>query len=445
MIRSAKHTAAIKTLEAEDLLHQLWATNPAAFDVREARVACAESREALLAYMDAVLAEVERLFSDRVGERPMTRPLRPHQHKALDLLRASYAAGKCRPMVGATTGFGKTRLAAEIIKGAARRGKRILFVVPALELIDQTARAFYAEGITDIGVIQADHPMTAPERPVQIASIQTLQRRGLPAADLAIVDEGHRWFRFYEDWFAHPDWVNKLIIGMSATPWTRGLGRHYDELIIPATTAELITDGYLSEFRVFAPSSPDLSGVRTVAGDYDERDLAKAANQSALTADVIATWLQRANNRPTLCFAVDRAHAKRLQEQFVAAGVASAYVDAYTSREERERIRRGFHTGEIRVVCNVGVLTTGIDWDVRCLVLARPTKSEMLFVQIVGRGLRTAEGKDHCLILDHSDNHARLGFVTDIGRDRLDDGVPCAAAKSERTAPLPSRARNAPS
>jgi DNA repair protein RadD len=76
----------------------------------------------------------------------------------------------------------------------------------------------------------------------------------------------------------------------------------------------------------------------------------------------------------------------------------------------------------VQVVCNVGCLTTGIDWDVRCIVLARPTKSEMLFVQMIGRGLRTADGKDDCLILDHSDNHVRLGFVTDIYHDELDDG-----------------------
>ena len=90
------------------------------------------------------------------------------------------------------------------------------------------------------------------------------------------------------------------------------------------------------------------------------------------------------------------------------------YQDAFTKDEEREAIRRAFHNGELEVVCNVGTLTTGIDWDVRCISLCRPTKSDMLFVQIVGRGLRTAPGKDHCLILDHSDNHQRLGFVTDI-------------------------------
>jgi len=73
-------------------------------------------------------------------------------------------------------------------------------------------------------------------------------------------------------------------------------------------------------------------------------------------------------------------------------------------------------------VCNVGVLTMGVDWDVRCIILARPTKSEILFVQIIGRGLQPAQGKDYCLILDHSDTHLRLGFVTDIHDDHLDDG-----------------------
>jgi hypothetical protein len=108
-------------------------------------------------------------------------------------------------------------------------------------------------------------------------------------------------------------------------------------------------------------------------------------------------------------------------------------MDAHTPRldgktkdgefiEGRSTIKEKFHSGEYRVVCNVGVLTTGIDWDVRCISLVRPTKSEILFVQIVGRGLRTAEGKENLLILDHSDNHLRLGFVTDILHETLDDG-----------------------
>ncbi|MCP4308446.1 MAG: ATP-dependent helicase, partial [bacterium] len=102
-----------------------------------------------------------------------------------------------------------------------------------------------------------------------------------------------------------------------------------------------------------------------------------------------------------------------------------------TDMGEREAIRRRFESGDLKVACNVGCLTMGVDWDVRCIVLARPTKSEMLFVQIIGRGLRTAEGKADCLILDHSDTHLRLGYVTDIRHDTLNDGKP--AQRPDRT------------
>jgi superfamily II DNA or RNA helicase len=103
---------------------------------------------------------------------------------------------------------------------------------------------------------------------------------------------------------------------------------------------------------------------------------------------------------------------------------ASTAVSSTASSKPAERIevRRKFASGDYAVVCNVGVLTMGVDWDVRCIILARPTKSEMLFVQIIGRGLRPAADKDHCLILDHSDTTSRLGFVTDIHHDELDDG-----------------------
>ena len=188
---------------------------------------------------------------------------------------------------------------------------------------------------------------------------------------------------------------------------------------------------------MFAPSHPDLSGVRTEAGDYDEGDLSGVMNDAPLVADVVDTWRRRAENQLTFCFCVDRAHAKHLQAKFTEAGISTGYIDAYTPISERSEIKRKFHNGDIRVVCNVGTLTTGIDWDVRCIVLARPTKSEMLFVQMIGRGLRTAEGKEDCPILDHSDSHLRLGFVTDIHHSVLDDGRPRAKAKAADRVHLP--------
>ena len=365
--------------------------------------------------------------------------LRPHQVGLIAEIKAAIADGRRRIIGQAPTGFGKTIVGANLTREALDRGERVIFTVPALTLVDQTLEKFYAEGIREVGVIQADHHMTDFSKPVQIASVQTLMRRGVPAADLVIVDEVHRHFDFYETWMAGEHWANVPFVGLTATPWTRGLGKFYDTLIIGATPQELIDAGYLSRFRVFAPASPDLTGVHTVAGDYHEGELSKVMNKEPLVADVVDTWLQRARGRPTLCFAVDRVHAKHLQTKFHAAGIEAGYIDAYTERLEREAIKERFHRGEIKVVCNVGCLTTGIDWDVRCIILARPTKSEILFVQMVGRGLRTANGKANCLILDHSDTHLRLGFVTDIYREVLDDGKPRAKAEPKDQVRLPKK------
>ncbi|WBL82306.1 DEAD/DEAH box helicase [Bradyrhizobium xenonodulans] len=348
--------------------------------------------------------------------------LRPHQTRILEQIDQAIADGRRRIMVQLPTGGGKTIIGAAIAGKTVDAGQRAIFTVPALSLVDQTVEKFYREGIYDVGVIQADHMLTNYARPIQVASVQTLQRRIIPRADRVMIDEAHRWYEFYADWMSRPEWADTPFIGLSATPWTRGLGRYFDTLIIGSTTNELIEAGFLSRFRVFAPSSPDLTGVRTLAGDYHEGDLSKAMDKSGLVADVVDTWKERGRGRPTLCFAVDRVHAKNLQQKFIAAGVVAEYIDAYTKASEREAIARRFHAGEVEVVCNVGCLTTGIDWNVCCIILARPTKSQMLFVQMIGRGLRTADGKDDCLILDHSDNHLRIGFVTDIQHDKLDDG-----------------------
>jgi superfamily II DNA or RNA helicase len=365
--------------------------------------------------------------------------LRPHQVRLIEQIDRAISNGCKRIVAQAPCGFGKTVTAATIACRVVDAGGRVIFALPALSLIDQTASKFMAEGLYDIGVIQADHPMTNPARSIQIASVQTLMRRPVSAADLFMIDEVHRWFTFYAELLNDPHWSGTTFIGLSATPWTRGLGRHFDRLIVGATTQQLIDADYLAPFRVFGPASPDLTGVRTVAGDYHDADLSAVMNRSPLVADVVDTWKRLGHGGGTLCFAVDRAHAKHLQMQFIEAGIVAEYIDAYTPASEREQIGRRFHAGEVKVVCNVGCLTTGIDWDVHCIILARPTKSEMLFVQMVGRGLRTAEGKDDCLILDHSDNHTRLGFVTDIHHDELDDGRPRPKTEPKSTEALPKK------
>lgn len=361
--------------------------------------------------------------------------LRPHQTRAINLLVGSIREGNKRTMIQAPTGFGKTVVGGAIVEGALEKGNRVMFIVPAISLIDQTVEKFAERGILEVGVIQANHPLTNWNAPVQIASIQTLQKRPrLPDVDFVVIDEAHKWFKFYEKLMSM--WNALIFIGLSATPWTKGLGKHYQNLIIASTTQELIDQGYLSPFRVYAPSKPDLSKCRTVAGDYHEGDLGEVMNDSSLTADIVTTWKRLGKNEPTLCFCVDRAHAKHVAEQFKHAGVTTGYIDAYTDLDERRELGSAFEKGHIKVICNVGCLTTGVDWDVRCIILARPTKSEILFTQIIGRGLRTADGKTECIILDHSNTHLNLGFVTDIQHEKLCDGKH-KESKSERKEALP--------
>jgi DNA repair protein RadD len=359
------------------------------------------------------------------------RPLWPHQDRALLELRASLASGRRRPMLQAPTGFGKTLTAAHIIQRALDKGKRVAFTVPSINLVDQTVAAFEAEGIHCIGVLQGAHPRTDCEAPVQICSVQTLTRRKRLEVDLVLVDEAHGLYRDVLRWMR--DCPSLPFLGLSATPWARGLGKYYDHLIVAATTADLIAEGFLSPFTVYAPSNPDLSSVSTVAGDFKEDELSEAMDRPSITGDIVGEWLRRGEDRPTLAFCVDRKHARHVHERFEEVGVPSEYMDGETAREDREATFTRFRAGETRVICNVGVLVAGVDLPMAaCLIDARPTKSRIRYVQVIGRGLRTSPGKVDLRILDHAGNALRLGLVTDIHQAHLDDGEESASQRKQR-------------
>lgn len=362
------------------------------------------------------------------------KPLRPHQADAITLVRNSLlGTGIKRVVCAMPTGAGKTRFAAELVNMANTRGNRVAFTVPALSLIDQTIEAFENEGIYAINVMQGNHPRKDPNPKVHVISVQTLAKRERPDVGMVIVDECHIRSKVISQWMQ--DCPSTTFVGLSATPWARGMADEWQALVSPVTIQQLIDAGYLSPFRVFAPSHPDLTTVRVKAGDYHEGDLSSVMSDNRLVADVVTTWKQRAAGLPTLVFAVDRAHAEKLQAQFAAADVMMGYCDANVDRVQRKILFDQLAAGKIAGICNVGTLTTGVDADIRCVVLARPTKSEMLFVQMIGRALRPAAGKDHALILDHADNHARLGFVTDIHHGKLlsgsDKAPPTAREKGE--------------
>lgn len=355
--------------------------------------------------------------------------LRPHQVRALDMLRQSLRLGNRRVVLEAVVGFGKTLCAARIIEGALSKGNRVIFTCPMISLVDQTVAAFEAEGIRHIGVMQANHPRTDATAPVQVCSVQTLARREIPKAAVIVVDEAHIRSQVIEDLMAsRPDVV---FIGLTATPWSKGMGLHWQALVTPCTVSELIEGGYLSRFRVFAPDVPDLSRVRVERGDYAEAQLAEVMGEAQLVGNVVATWLEKGEARPTLAFGVNRAHAKAIFEEFQRAGVAAAYVDAMVDSPERAHISRLFREGEIRVISSVRTMTTGVDLPVSCIIDAAPTRSAALHMQKIGRGLRVNPGTEDLLVLDHAGNSLRIGLVTDLEPRPLDKTKPGDRAPSE--------------
>ena len=331
-------------------------------------------------------------------------------------------------MLQAPTGSGKTVLAAGAIDAALAKGKTVCFTVPALELIDQTVMRLAENGIDQVGVIQAQHPMTNPTKPVQVASVQTLLNRDRPEVDFWVIDEAHIFFEsYYPKLFAE---IRQPIIGLSATPWTRGLGKWYEELVVPATMRELqeaINPAtgvpFLVKETVLAPTHVDLGDVKTVAGDYHKGQLGEKMNKPDLVGDLVKTWVKRmARAARRSCSASIGRTPRRRRSSSRRLGSTPAMSTASQAATSRRAVRETFERGEVKVVCSVGCLTTGVDWDVRCIILARPTKSEILFVQMIGRGMRPAEAKDDLLVLDHTDTYQRLGFAADIHHAELHDG-----------------------
>ena len=366
--------------------------------------------------------------------------LRQYQQNAIYELKKAFVDAKKKNSAKAPrivfqlpTGAGKTLISYHMISSALRKGNRSTFIAPRISLIDQTAERFIEYGMnpSDIGIMQSSHPWYRPEAPVQICMWQTLARRGVPISDLIIQDESHLRFKSFSDYINSEACRNIPVIGLSATPWSKGMGKDFDTLISPIKMQELIDLGYLSKFRIFTPNNPDLSKVKIASnGELDEQGHEEAMSQGALVGDIVNYWLKYGDNEPTLCFCVNKAHAQVITERFQKEGVGVAYVDDQTTREERKEINSRLSSGIISVVVSIGTMTEGVDLDIRVVILARYIrKSKKLYVQIVGRMLRPAEGKQWGRLFDHSgttcgtSKDKGMGLVTDIHYDFLDDGT----------------------
>ncbi|MBF0309222.1 MAG: DEAD/DEAH box helicase [Magnetococcales bacterium] len=333
--------------------------------------------------------------------------LRPYQSAAIDQMRQIMRSGKKRVVAVAPTGAGKTIIASRLIQGAVAKNHQALFVAPRRELVDQASAKLDAVGIAH-GIIMADHHRVQPWQTVQVASVPTLARRleKTPLQpSLIILDECHH--ATAASYQAILDnWPEAYVIGLTATPERsdgRGLGEIFEELVEVAKIRDLIDQGYLVPPRVWAPEKLDLSGLRVSRGDYDERQLADLMNQPKLVGNLVSTWQKLGQGVTTVCFAVSVAHSQTITRAFTDAGIRAAHLDGETPTPERERILRDLASGVLQVVANVMVLTEG--WDMpraACCIMARPTMSTGLFLQMAGRVLRTHPGKAEARILDHA-------------------------------------------
>lgn len=344
----------------------------------------------------------------------MTVALRPYQTASIEQVRAALRAGKRRIMLTIPTGGGKTFTSAFIVLSALGRGKRCMFVAHRKELIDQTVAAFVRLGVTDIGVIRAGDKRSNPNAMLQIASIQTLARRTQDLDfDVIVIDEAHRAVAKSYTTHLFERHPNAIIVGLSATPVRsdgRPLGSHFDALVIGALYSELIEAGAIVEPRVYStPILPDLSSVRTTAGEFNLEDLEAAVNKGALIGNIVH---ELAKHPPhcTVVFAVSCAHSRAIVAALHEAGITAEHLDGTTPEAERVAILARHAQGVTRVISNVGVLCEG--WDLpmcKILVLARPTKSLGLYMQMGGRIFRPWEDAIP-LVLDHGGNVDRHGL-----------------------------------
>jgi superfamily II DNA or RNA helicase len=370
--------------------------------------------------MNAVLAPSER---DDGFPEPRAFQIDAHQQ-----LRQGFREGHKNQLIMAPTGAGKTYLGLRICNEAMQKGKKAVFLCDRTTLINQTSEVASAYGLDDHGVIQANHWKRRPDKLLQIASVQTIAKRAYwPAMDVLVIDEAHT---MYKPWVEYAQSTGAAVIGLSATPFSTGLGKVFSNLINATTMHELTQSGVLVPMRIFSCTKPDMAGAATAGGEWTD----KAAEERgmAIVGDVVTEWLRFAENRKTIVFGATIRHCEELAQQFINQGVMAAVFTSETTAKERQLLLDEYrkHDSHLKILISVEALAKGFDVpDVGCVCDARPLrKSLSTAIQMWGRGLRSSPdtGKKDCYLLDFSGNIVRFAEdFTDVffnGLDKLDDG-----------------------
>lgn len=372
--------------------------------------------------------------------------LRPHQQLGVQGLRDGWKSHKWQ-LLNASCGYGKTAVASYLCNMFAKAGMKTVFAAPYVSLVDQTWQRFQEYGMEPPSVIWQKDERHDKNKLVQIASADTLVARGRQKKETTVdafgvpeqlvIPDDCKVFIWDECDLRRRGLIEALqdrpdvhVIGLTATPYAKWLGTYYTNFIKPCTTNELIEQKWLTGFDILHPdvgqSIHVMDGVKSRKSSYGDNDYATgeaaaAMMETKIVGKILSNWLENGQNLPTIGFAMNKESANAYCREFLAAGVSCAVVVDKTPRDERMQIYKDFANGILKVIWNVGVLGAGFDSDVRCVIWARPSKSERVWVQGAMRGSRPAKGKEECLLFDHTPTFFNLGAPNDIEYFELND------------------------
>lgn len=322
-------------------------------------------------------------------------------------------------IICAPTGSGKTFLATEITQAAVGEGMSVTLMAPRVELVGQLCQKLDQYDLMNYSLLTAGRDDQNLYGRVQVASLDTLVSRvirrkslALPPADIVICDEVHLYITAQRLALLYM-YPNARIIGLTATPARpdgRALGQLFERIVPCSNVRELTEQGYLVPVEYFAPEKPDLDKIKVTNNEYVREG--REAAMEPLIGNIVEHWLEFAPERRTAVFAPSVGKSVWLAEDFRRHGVAAEHCDAKTDPTERKAIFGRFGTGETQVLCNVDLATYGYDLpELSCVVLARPTKNIVRYLQSIGRGLRCAPGKKDLRVLDHAGSVYEHGYV----------------------------------
>jgi superfamily II DNA or RNA helicase len=357
--------------------------------------------------------------------------LRDYQEQTLAELRKGFAEGKRSQMLYAPTGAGKTEMAIALLEATKGKGNKAAMLLDRIILCDQTSQRLEKYDI-DHGVLQSGHWRYRPYENIQVCSAQTIEKRGsFPGLNLLIVDEAHTTRQQTIEFIRNNPSIR--VIGLSATPFTKGLGNTYENVISTITTKELVEQKVLMPLKVFVAKEINMEGAKKVAGEWSQKETTTRGMQ--ITGDIVEEWIKKTHEifgrpRKTIIFCSGVNHGADLAAKFAGHGYNFIAVSYRDDDQFKMDVIEDFAKPdtEIHGLIATDILTKGFDVpDVMIGVSARPfSKSLSSHIQQMGRVMRGCEGKEFAVWLDHSGNYLRFQEDWDDvyanGVHSLDDG-----------------------